>query len=70
MNIEWDVLGQVILVSVLLTLAMVGFFSLGIRTIGGAKNGAGGGGAAKSAGYLSFGLCAAAVCYGIWIIAA
>ncbi|WP_062211029.1 hypothetical protein [Streptomyces sp. NBRC 109706] len=63
MNIEWDVLGQVIVVSVLLTLALVGLFSLGIRA-GGARTRS-----SRPAGYLSFALCAAAVGYGIWIIA-
>ncbi|MDT0306792.1 hypothetical protein RM780_07425 [Streptomyces sp. DSM 44917] len=73
MNVDWAVLGQVILVSVLMTTAVVGLFSLGIRA------GAGGGRAAegtpgtnaatRAAGYLCFALCAAAVAYGIWIIA-
>ncbi|UED83490.1 hypothetical protein [Streptomyces profundus] len=63
MNIEWDVLGQVILVSVLLTLALVGLFSLGIRASSAGTR------SSRPAGYLSFALCAAAVGYGIWIIA-
>ncbi|MDT0444830.1 MULTISPECIES: hypothetical protein [unclassified Streptomyces] len=62
MNIEWAVLGQVILVSVLLTVAVVGLFSLGIRA-GSARS------SARPAGYLCFSLCAAAVGYGIWIVA-
>ncbi|WP_326599712.1 hypothetical protein [Streptomyces sp. NBC_01803] len=62
MNIDWAVLGQVIVVSVLLTLAVVGLFSVGIRT-GSAKS------AVRSAGYLCFTACAAAVGYGIWIVA-
>ncbi len=63
MNIEWAVLGQVVLVSVLLTVAVVGLFSLGIRTTGSSTS------AARPAGYLCFSLCAAAVGYGIWIVA-
>ncbi|TDC61587.1 hypothetical protein [Streptomyces hainanensis] len=64
MNVDWATLGQVILVSVLLTLAVVGLFSIGIRA--GLNRSAGP--AARPAGYLSFALCAAAVGYGIWII--
>ncbi|WP_049580338.1 hypothetical protein [Streptomyces sp. SBT349] len=63
MHIEWAVLGQVVVVSLLVTVAMVGLFSLGIRA------GSAGTAAARPAGYLSFALCAAAVAYGIWIIA-
>ncbi|MDT0344853.1 hypothetical protein [Streptomyces litchfieldiae] len=62
MHIEWAVLGQVVLVSVLLTVALVGLFSVGIRT-GSATS------RTRPAGYLSFALCAAAVGYGIFIVA-
>ncbi|MGK5531978.1 hypothetical protein [Streptomyces sp. URMC 129] len=62
MNVDWAVLGQVIVVSVLMTVAVVGLFSAGIRA-GSAKS------AARSAGYLCFTVCAAAVGYGIWIVA-
>ncbi|MFD7512118.1 hypothetical protein ACFV5N_22670 [Streptomyces sp. NPDC059853] len=75
MNIEWSVLGEVALVSVLLTVALVGLFTVGIVT------GAGQGGTAAAGrprlgtalsrvgGYACFALCAAAVAYGIYLIA-
>ncbi|WP_059009456.1 hypothetical protein [Streptomyces specialis] len=62
MTVDWATLGQVIVVSVVLTVAVVGLFSVGIRT-GGAKS------PLRSAGYLCFTACAAAVGYGIWIVA-
>ncbi|WP_258534694.1 hypothetical protein [Streptomyces sp. PT12] len=65
LTIAWDVLGQVVLVSVLLTVALVGLFSVGIRTAGRSSATA----AARPVGLVSFALCAAAVGYGIWIVA-
>jgi hypothetical protein len=63
MHIDWATLGQVAVVSVLLTVAMVGVFSLGVRTTAGPRT------SATPAGWLCFAVCAAAVGYGIWLIA-
>ncbi|MCK1796520.1 hypothetical protein MTQ01_10960 [Streptomyces sp. XM4193] len=80
MNIDWAALGQVFGVSLLATVALVGIFTLGILgTSGAGRSGtaeggsapAGGGTAVARAGaYLCFAVCAAAVAYGIYIIAA
>ncbi|MEV1010585.1 hypothetical protein [Streptomyces sp. NPDC049881] len=64
MDIDWGTLAQVIVVSVVLTIALVGFFSLGIRA--GSSERAG----VRPVGYLGFGLCALAVGYGIFLITA
>ncbi|MBL0780464.1 MULTISPECIES: hypothetical protein [Streptomyces] len=73
MNIDWAALGSVFGVSLVVTVALVGFFTLGIVGLSKAASGAQGGGsgvAAKAGGYLCFALCAAAVAYGIYIIVA
>ncbi|RKN42447.1 hypothetical protein [Streptomyces hoynatensis] len=61
-HIDWSALGQVALVSVLLTSALVGLFSVGMRSSASVTR------AVRPVGYASFALCAAAVGYGVWII--
>ncbi|GAB3656196.1 hypothetical protein [Streptomyces sparsus] len=70
MNIDWVALGQVFGVSLVATLALVGVFTLGI--VGSSARGADGSPTVlgRTGAYLSFGLCAVAVAYGIYIIAA
>ncbi|MFC7219715.1 hypothetical protein ACFQLX_16320 [Streptomyces polyrhachis] len=79
MHIDWAALGQVFGVSVGVTVAVVGLFTLGIlgtsRRTEPAAAGAASTATAPSAGartgaYLCFALCAAAVAYGIWVIVA
>ncbi|GAA4702840.1 hypothetical protein [Streptomyces buecherae] len=80
MNIDWAALGQVFGVSLVVTVAMVGVFTLGIvgtsakpsrDAATGAAGTAGGSGAlARSGAYACFALCAAAVAYGIYLIVA
>ncbi|HZG06026.1 MAG TPA: hypothetical protein VE546_21025 [Streptomyces sp.] len=71
MDIDWAALGQVFGVSLVMTVGLVGVFTFGIvgsRT----DHGAGGGPAllTRVGAYACFALCAAAVVYGIYIIAA
>ncbi|MBB5933683.1 hypothetical protein [Streptomyces zagrosensis] len=82
MNIDWAALGQVFGVSLVVTVAMVGVFTLGIvgTSAKPSRSGAGSGtvtaGATgpsalgRSGAYLCFALCAAAVAYGIYLIVA
>ncbi|MFD7237960.1 hypothetical protein ACFWAT_21975 [Streptomyces syringium] len=82
MNIDWASLGQVFGVSLVVTVAMVGVFTLGIvgtsRKPQGTQDGAAGAAAAGTAptavartgAYACFALCAAAVAYGIYLIVA
>ncbi|QEV17418.1 MULTISPECIES: hypothetical protein [Streptomyces] len=74
MNIDWAALGSVFGVSLAVTVALVGLFTLGI--IGLSKqetaSASGGGSAAmaRTGAYACFALCAAAVAYGIYLIVA
>ncbi|MFD4988294.1 hypothetical protein [Streptomyces sp. NPDC058374] len=73
MHIDWAALGAVFGVSLVVTVALVGFFTLGIVGLSkGASStqGGGSGALARTGGYLCFALCAAAVAYGIYIIVA
>ncbi|MFF4478063.1 hypothetical protein ACFY1A_13770 [Streptomyces sp. NPDC001520] len=82
MSIDWAALGQVFGVSLVVTVGMVGVFTLGILGTsrkaapeqGGAAAVSGGGvGAsalARTGAYACFALCAAAVAYGIYLIVA
>ncbi|MBW5253132.1 hypothetical protein OG345_31595 [Streptomyces sp. NBC_01220] len=84
MNIDWAALGTVFGVSLVATVALVGLFTLGIVGLSKqpepAAQGGSSGGPAGSAGgslmlaragaYVCFGLCAAAVAYGIYLIVA
>jgi hypothetical protein len=65
MHIDWAALGSVFGVSLAVTVALVGLFSLGIVGLG--REG-GAAGPAQVRGYLCFALCAAAVAYGIYLI--
>ncbi|MGA6153192.1 hypothetical protein ACPEIC_07640 [Stenotrophomonas sp. NPDC087984] len=82
MSIDWAALGQVFGVSLVVTVGMVGVFTLGILGTsrkaapeqGGAAAVSGGGGGAsalaRTGAYACFALCAAAVAYGIYLIVA
>ncbi|MFE7118964.1 hypothetical protein ACFU99_26455 [Streptomyces sp. NPDC057654] len=72
MNIDWAALGQVFGVSLVVTVGMVGVFTLGIvgtsRKPG--EEGAGAGALARTGAYACFAACAAVVAYGIYLIVA
>lgn len=78
MQIDWAALGQVFGVSLVVTVGLVGVFTLGI--VGTSRRSAGGAGgdvaaaapttAARTGAYACFALCAAAVGYGIYLIVA
>lgn len=80
MNIDWAALGTVFGVSLVATVALVGLFTLGIVGLSKQQEPAAQGGSGGSAGgslmlaragaYVCFGLCAAAVAYGIYMIVA
>ncbi|MEU6675181.1 hypothetical protein [Streptomyces sp. NPDC046853] len=78
MNIDWAALGSVFGVSLAVTVALVGLFTLGIvglskheAATSGATAATGGSPATARAGaYACFALCAAAVAYGIYLIVA
>ncbi|MGW7352664.1 hypothetical protein [Streptomyces sp. Z26] len=70
MDIDWAALGEVFGISLVATVGLVGVFTLGIL---GSSSPAGGGGAttlARTGAYACFALCAAAVAFGIYLIAA
>ncbi|TVL90740.1 hypothetical protein [Streptomyces sp. SAJ15] len=80
MQIDWAALGQVFGVTLVMTVTMVGVFTLGILGTSARKarpEGADGGAVATSGvasalartgGYACYALCAAAVAYGIYLI--
>lgn len=78
MSIDWAALGSVFGVSLGVTVALVGLFTLGIvglakretATSGAASTAGGAPPAARTGAYLCFALCAAAVAYGIYLIVA
>ncbi|MFF3177024.1 hypothetical protein ACFVQ0_30895 [Streptomyces sp. NPDC057900] len=77
MNIDWAALGTVFGVSLVATVALVGLFTLGIAGLSRqpetAEPGGRSGGSlmlARAGAYVCFGLCAAAVAYGIYLIVA
>ncbi|MFD6989518.1 hypothetical protein [Streptomyces sp. NPDC059943] len=80
MNIDWAALGSVFGVSLVATIALVGLFTLGIVGLSKGASGAaatasgstGSGSAAlaRTGAYVCFGLCLAAVSYGIYMIVA
>ncbi|MEV0919355.1 hypothetical protein AB0I93_34535 [Streptomyces sp. NPDC049967] len=77
MNIDWAALGTVFGVSLVATVALVGLFTLGIAGLSRqpepAEQGGQSGGSlmlARAGAYVCFGLCAAAVAYGIYLIVA
>ncbi len=78
MNIDWSALGQVFGVSLVVTVGVVGVFTLGIvgtsrkpREQGDGTAAATAPGAlARTGAYACFALCAAVVAYGIYLIVA
>jgi hypothetical protein len=74
MKIDWAALGSVFGVSLVVTVALVGLFTLGIVGLSKRErtSARGGGSAAVATGgaYVCFALCAAAVGYGIYLIVA
>ncbi|TXL92955.1 hypothetical protein [Streptomyces sp. IB2014 016-6] len=81
MNIDWAALGSVFGVSLVATVALVGLFTLGIVGLskgaapaeGATSTAAGPTGSAalaRTGAYVCFGLCLAAVSYGIYMIVA
>ncbi|MEU4798906.1 hypothetical protein [Streptomyces sp. NPDC023327] len=75
MHIDWAALGSVFGVSLAVTVALVGLFTLGVVGLSKQETAtaapAGGSGAlARTGAYACFALCAAAVAYGIYLIVA
>ncbi|GGK02965.1 hypothetical protein GCM10011583_38270 [Streptomyces camponoticapitis] len=77
MNIDWAALGSVFGVSLVTTVALVGLFTLGIVGLsksappaGAGTTGTGSVAVARTGAYVCFGLCLAAVSYGIYMIVA
>ncbi|MFF9352608.1 hypothetical protein [Streptomyces sp. NPDC014734] len=76
MKIDWAALASVFGVSLVVTVALVGLFTLGIvglaKQPGPAARGGSGGSRlpARAGAYVCFALCAAAVAYGIFLIVA
>ncbi|WP_409240185.1 hypothetical protein [Streptomyces sp. PA5.6] len=74
MSIDWAALGSVFGVSLAVTVALVGLFTLGIVGLSQqekATTATGGSAAmARTGAYACFALCAAAVAYGIYLIVA
>jgi hypothetical protein len=66
MSIDWHALGTVFAVSLVSTVGLVGFFTLGI--VGLSRRSGGGRAAARSGAIACFAACAAAVVYGICLI--
>ncbi|MEU1628981.1 hypothetical protein ABZ746_27435 [Streptomyces sp. NPDC020096] len=63
MNIDWGAFASVVGVSLVATLGLVGLFTFGI--VGLSKQQ----GSARAGAYTAFAACAAAVAYGIYLIA-
>ncbi|WP_326713656.1 hypothetical protein OG758_35575 [Streptomyces sp. NBC_01474] len=73
MHIDWAALGSVFGVSLVITVALVGLFTLGIVGLTKRESAAAQGNStalAVSGAYACFALCAAAVGYGIFLIVA
>ncbi|MGW7364887.1 hypothetical protein ACWGI8_16010 [Streptomyces sp. NPDC054841] len=73
MKIDWVALGSVFGVSLVVTVALVGLFTLGIVGLSRQETASAQGGSAvlaRSGAYACFALCAAAVAYGIFLIVA
>ncbi|WP_405596385.1 hypothetical protein OG741_09675 [Streptomyces sp. NBC_01410] len=71
MKIDWAALGSVFGVSLVATVALVGLFTLGVVGLTKQESAATSGGSAvlaRTGAYACFGLCAAAVAYGIYLI--
>ncbi|MFB7331517.1 hypothetical protein FNH09_36125 [Streptomyces adustus] len=73
MNIDWAALGSVFGVSLVVTVALVALFTLGIMGLSRQERASAQGGSAALAvtgAYACFAACTAAVGYGIWLIVA
>jgi hypothetical protein len=73
MKIDWEALGSVFGVSLVVTVALVGLFTLGIKGLTRQERAAAQGDSAALAvtgAYACFAACAAAVAYGIYLIVA
>jgi hypothetical protein len=73
MHIDWAALGSVFGVSLVVTVALVGLFTLGIVGLSKRETATASGGSAAvatTAAYACFTACAAAVAYGIYLIVA
>ncbi|WP_306334444.1 hypothetical protein [Streptomyces sp. KL118A] len=74
MSIDWAALGSVFGVSLAVTVALVGLFTLGIVGLSQQDKAAASTGGqatkARTGAYACFALCAAAVAYGIYLIVA
>ncbi|MEV1052840.1 hypothetical protein [Streptomyces sp. NPDC049887] len=71
MKIDWAALGSVFGVSLVVTVALVGLFTLGIAGLSKQEAAAAQGGSAglaRTGAYACFALCAAAVAFGIYLI--
>ncbi|MCC3771314.1 hypothetical protein [Streptomyces sp. UNOC14_S4] len=73
MHIDWAALGQVFGVSLVVTVGLVGIFTLGIVGASSASSASADGGTkagvlARTGAYACYALCAAAVGYGIFLI--
>ncbi|WP_329389264.1 hypothetical protein [Streptomyces sp. NBC_01716] len=70
MNIDWAALGSVFGVSLVVTVALVGLFTLGIVGLSKSAAPTGSVTVARTGAYVCFALCLAAVSYGIYMIVA
>ncbi|MGW1893123.1 hypothetical protein ACWCP6_23190 [Streptomyces sp. NPDC002004] len=74
MNIDWAALGSVFGVSLMVTVGLVGLFTLGVVGLSkretSATQGGGSAALAVTGAYVCFAACAAAVGYGIFLIVA
>ncbi|MCW7944716.1 membrane protein [Streptomyces hygroscopicus] len=71
MKIDWAALGSVFGVSLAVTVALVGLFTLGVVSLTKKESSRGGGAALAATGaYACFAACTAAVAYGIYLIVA
>ncbi|MGW2934565.1 hypothetical protein ACWGQ5_32125 [Streptomyces sp. NPDC055722] len=69
MNIDWAALGTVFGVSLVVTVALVGLFTLGVVSLTKKESARGGAAAMAATGaYACFAACVAAVGYGIFLI--
>ncbi|TLQ46709.1 hypothetical protein [Streptomyces marianii] len=71
MKIDWAALGSVFGVSLVVTVALVGLFTLGVAGLSKQEAAAAQGGSAglaRTGAYACFALCVAAVAFGIYLI--
>lgn len=70
MDIDWAALGEVFGVSLVATVALVGLFTLGIMGTANRADGSSAAALPRAGAYACFAVCAVAVAYGIYLIAA